>query len=189
MPVYPKLPTIKLGTTPEPVLRALFQPLGITSILDVGAGHGGVYDVGYHDAQPYLRRVACDFVWIRPMESAWEQKLGVDVQKLTDHYEPKSFDMVQCLEVLEHVPNSREALKQLCAVAKKFVLITSADEMHHGYSAEGVWDPNSEQAALEKLNPSQAYIKQPSVEDLLDLGFEVRVNAETRRQIIAWRVM
>jgi hypothetical protein len=67
------------------------------------------------------------------------------------------------------------------------VLITSADELHHGYDEEGRFDETSEQARVEKVNPHQRYVSQPSVSDLRDLGFAVFVERAARRQLVAWR--
>jgi len=113
------------------------------------------------------------------MPEDWQVKTGVDVCKLTDFYAPNSFDMVQCCEVLEHVPDNRTALEQLIAVARKAVFITSADEMHH---------VGPEQAAIEKINEHQAYIAQPKIADLQELGFTVRVTSDSKRQIVAWYI-
>lgn len=185
MPIYNDLPIMKLHPSPELTLRPIHEKLVIESILDVGAGHGGVFDYAYWTAKS-VHRAACDIHWIRPMDACWHTKLEVDVHELDKHYSEKSFDLVQCMEVLEHVENPRLALEQLCKVAKKLVLISSADEMHHGYNEDGTWNPDSEQAAIEKINSHQKYLGQPKVSDLLDLGFEVRVN-EGRRQLVAWK--
>jgi SAM-dependent methyltransferase len=161
----------------------------IRSILDVGSGHGGVYDYDFWTCAPLRKRGTCDIHAVREMSSKWKTKAGVDVQRLTDFYKPDSFDLVQCMETLEHVPDSRAALEQLCAVARRMVLITSDDELHHGYDEQGRFHEESEQARYQRENPYQRYIRQPSVGDLRELGFEVSVEAEGRRQLIAWRVM
>src|SRR5205809_596468 len=131
MPVYNDIPTIEYYPMPEMAVRPLHSRLSITSILDVGSGRGGVFDQGYWDERPMSRKETCDIHWLKATNGSWNMQVGVDVTQLTQYYEPKSFDMVQCMEVLEHVADSRKALEQLCTVAKKFVLISSADEMHH----------------------------------------------------------
>jgi SAM-dependent methyltransferase len=191
VPTYPDLPIIELAPHPELVLRgAIDRAVGlgrIDSILDVGSGHGGVYDYDYWTQARLRRRATSDIHSVREMSRKWETKTGVDVQRLTDFYEPHSFDLVQCLEVLEHVADSRRALEQLCAVARRMVLITSADERHHGYDEFGRLDPDSDQVRYERVNPYQRYIRQPAVSDLQELGFEVFVEADALRQLIAWR--
>lgn len=180
MPIYENVKTIQYYPNPELICRELFKNIKIESILDVGAGHGGVFDLEYWENKNLIKKEACDIHWIREMPTGWNTKIGVDVQELTKHYNEKSFDFVQCLETLEHVPNSRLALEQLVKVAKKIVFITSADEIHH---------LGPEQEAIEKINKYQTYIKQPSIEDLLDLGFEVRIEEKQKRQIIAWKII
>lgn len=181
MPIY-DLPTVPyyFDPGPEVFVRTLHEPLGVRSILDVGAGHGGVFDYGYWDGRDMDRREACDIHWIRPMSDRWTTKIGVDAQELTKHYEEKSFDYVQCTEVLEHVPDPTAALKEFIKVARKLVFITSADEMHH---------MGAEQEAVEKVNKHQKYILQPSVKDLVNLGFTVRVDNYNQRQLIAWKFL
>lgn len=180
MPVYPDIPTIDYSPSPELVVRPLYEQLGIRSILDVGAGHGGIFDKAFWDSQPMERREACDIYWMRDMGRGWSARVGVDACELSKHYGCKSFDMVQCLEVLEHIPDSRKALEELCAVARKLVLISSADELHH---------LGDEQERIEQFNRFQKYVKQPSIDALRDLGFEIRVDSRSRRQIVAWKVV
>lgn len=180
MPIYENVETMKYYPNPEEKARALFTGIKFTSILDVGAGHGGVFDLDFWQKNPDVTRYeACDIKWIREMPANWSTKLGVDVQELDKHYKENEFDFVQCMETLEHVPDNRKALEQLIRVAKKAVFITSADETHH----EG-----EEQLAIEKINQFQKYVKQPSVEDMLELGFQVRVDDGTKRQLIAWYI-
>ncbi len=179
MPVYPDVPTCEYYPHPELFYRKLHQPLGIKSILVVGAGHGGPLDCHYWSTVPMEKKEACDIFWSRALPPGWVSKTGVDVQELHKHYSPKSFDLVECCETLEHVPDSKKALEQLCVVARKMVFITSADESHHR---------GPEQEAIEKVNKHQAYILQPKIADLIELGFETRVEHLERKQIVAWRI-
>lgn len=176
--IFTDVPTIEYHPSPEMAVRPLYDKLPIRSILDVGAGHGGIFDKGYWDGREMDRREACDIFWIRPMEGPWVVRTGVDVCNLTAHYAPKSFDFVQCMEVLEHVADPWKAMNELCRVARQFILISSADEEHH---------KGPEQERIEKINPHQKYRSQPLVKELKEIGFEVRVDAGTRRQLVAWR--
>jgi SAM-dependent methyltransferase len=193
MPQYLDLATIVMHPRPEEVIRGIIRRTvglhNIRSILDVGSGHGGVFDYDFWTRWPVARRATCDIHSVREMDPAWEIRLGVDVQRLSDFFEPRSFDVVQCMEVLEHVPTPRAALEQLCTVARKLVVITSADELHHGYDEQGHFHEDSEQARIERDNPYQKYVGQPRVADLRELGFDVRVEWTARRQLIAWRVL
>lgn len=180
MPIYTDVKPIKYYPGPEKVAREIFKGLELTSILDVGAGHGGVFDLERWDKDPkVIRKEACDLFWIRAMPESWVTRLEVDACELDKHYRPGSFDFVQCCEVLEHIKDNRKALEQLVKVAKKAVFITSADEMHH---------VGPEQEAIEKINAAQAYVGQPKVKDLEELGFEVRVTDDAMRQLVAWLI-
>lgn len=183
MPIYTDVPPFDYYPHPEQKVNGpdgIFKGVTRRSILDVGAGHGGVFDIGYWDGRTdVVRKEACDIHWIRPMPPSWVTKVGVDVCELDKHYRADEFDFVQCCEVLEHVPDTRRALEQLVRVAKHAVFISSADEMHH---------VGPEQAAIEKINKHQAYIAQPKISDLKELGFEVRVTSDAMRQIVAWLI-
>jgi SAM-dependent methyltransferase len=193
MPQYLDLPPIVMHPRPEEVIRGIIARTvglaGIRSILDVGSGHGGVFDYDFWTRSPLERRATCDIHSVREMDPVWETGIGVDVRRLGEFYGAASFDLVQCMEVLEHVSDSRAALEQLCRVARKLVIITSADERHHGYDEQGRFDEESEQARIERVNPYQKYVGQPRVSDLQELGFVVRVEQTARRQLVAWKVI
>ena len=193
MPRYLDLPTIVMYPAPEETIRGVIrQTVGlhnVRSILDVGSGHGGVFDYDFWTRWPVARRTTCDIHSVREMAPVWEQRVGVDAHRLSDVFAPQSFDLVQCMEVLEHVAAPRTVLEQLCLVARKLVVVTSADEMYHGYDEQGRFHEESEQAQIERVNPHQRYRGQPRVSDLRALGFDVRVEATGRRQLVAWKVI
>lgn len=178
--IHKNLEPVSYYPGPELFWRKIHEPMGITSVLDVGAGHGGVFDYAYWTEKKDVIKEACDIFWIRPMDSCWTTRVGVDVTRLSRHYPEKSFDLVQCFETLEHVKQSSEALMELCKVARKLVILTSADEMHH---------VGPEQERIEKTNRHQAYVDQPSVAVMAKMGFKVMVESRERRQIIAWKVI
>jgi SAM-dependent methyltransferase len=178
MPIYENVATMDYYPHPETRKRELFSGLEFESVLDVGAGHGGVFDIAFWENKA-IRKEACDIFWMREHPKDWKTTIGVNVLELDKFYGENEFDFVQCTEVLEHVEDSRLALEQLVRVAKKAVFITSADEVHH---------VGEEQDAIEKFNKYQAYVKQPKIEDLVELGFEVRVDSPSKRQIIAWLI-
>jgi SAM-dependent methyltransferase len=190
---YPHLATISMHPSPEATVRGMIDVLvgldQIDSILDVGSGHGGVFDYGFWTQAPISHRGTCDIHAVREMSEVWDTRDGVDVQHLTDFYRPDSFDLVQCMEVLEHVPDSRTALEQLCAVARRLVIITSDDELVHGYNAHGDFDDSSVQAQMERINPHQRYVAQPRVSDLHELGFSVFVERMGRRRLVAFKTL
>lgn len=179
MPIYTEVEPIQYYPNPEGFFRNIHAPLNIESILDVGAGHGGVFDGGYWNPKPILK-VAADMAFVRPTDPSWRIDLRVDATRLLTHYGEKSFDMVQCLETLEHIPDNRSALEEMVKVARKAVFITSCDRGHH----QG---PLYEESV--KRNPYNAYTGQPKIKDLIALGFHVHVEHTECRQIIAWKII
>jgi len=179
---YPELQECEFYPDKEGFILGLLKGIEIKSILDVGAGHGGVFAYGYWDGRTDMeKREACDLFFCRPMSPRWTSKVGVDARKLTDFYPAKSFDLVQCMETLEHMHNPIKAVEQMLFVARKAVVITSACIAHHIGPA---------QEESEKWNPHLKYIAQPKVKGLLDLGMEVRVANQTEQsQLIAWKIL
>ena len=91
------------------------------SILDVGGGEGShslkLQEMGF--------KVAC--VDINPEYIEVSQKKGVEsyvMDATALDYEDNSFDLVLLFEVLEHVENFEDILKEARRVARKYVLIT-----------------------------------------------------------------
>ncbi len=179
MPIYTNVEPIQYYPNPESFFRNIHEPLGIGSILDSGAGHGGTFDSGYWNPKSILK-VAADMAFVRPTDPSWRIDIGVDATKLTNHYGEKSFDLVQCLETLEHIPDNRAALEEMVKVARKVVFITSCDEGHH---AGPLYDESV------KRNPYNAYTGQPKIKDLIELGFHVHVEHYECRQIVAWKII
>jgi len=97
MPIYDNVQIMSYYPNPEINARKLFEGIEFNSILDVGAGHGGVFDLDFWQKNNSERREACDIHWIRDLPKEWNFKLGVDVTKLSDHYKENEFDFWQCL--------------------------------------------------------------------------------------------
>jgi len=172
--------------SPETTVRGMIDVLvgldQIDSILDVGSGHGGVFDHGFWTQAHLSHRGTCDIHAVREMKRGLgytrRRRRPAAHRLLAGRI---ASDLVQCMEVLEHVPDSRTALEQLCAVARRLVIITSDDELVHGYNAHGDFDDTSVQAQMERINPYQRYVAQPRVSDLHELGFAVFVERMGRR--------
>lgn len=163
------LPKLQTAPSIEACLQQFYDPLEIKSVLDVGAGHSGVFDKAYWERRALSKRVACDIFWIRPMEGPWEIIVPVDVHTLVDTFKPDSFDWVQCMETLEHVENPEAAILQIMQVCRVGAMVTSMGIGHH---------LGPEQEAIEKTNPHQAFRRQPDPEFMLDHGWQVFTNME-----------
>lgn len=107
------------------VLRGL-QP---ANLLDIGTGRG-VFLWPLLDAFPYLAVTCVERLDYRVADLQAVRAGGIerldalrgDVTALpfADH----SFDTVTMLEVLEHIPETRKALAEVCRVARRFVLFS-----------------------------------------------------------------
>ena len=75
---------------------------------------------------------------------------------------------------------AEKALEEMCKVARKLVVITSADEEHHRGTA---------QEDSEKWNKHLKFKRQPNVSGMKELGFRIAVDNYNQRQIIAWKIL
>jgi ubiquinone/menaquinone biosynthesis C-methylase UbiE len=107
------------------VLKGL-QP---ANLLDIGSGRGA-FLWPLLDALPYLPVTCIDRLDYRVADLQAIHTGGLvrlnalhgDVTTLP--FTDRSFDVVTMLEVLEHVPETRQALAEVCRVAQRFVLFS-----------------------------------------------------------------
>jgi SAM-dependent methyltransferase len=108
----------------------LVERTGARSILDVGCGEGFTMRE-LRESGLGVTTVGVDY---SPAALAWSQANSVarsplhvaDVHHLP--FSDNSFDLVLCLEVLEHVPNSGLGLRELLRVARDHVLVSVPHE-------------------------------------------------------------
>lgn len=102
---------------------------GVESVLDAGCGEGMVLSFLEKDLKD-KKVYAVDF----DAEEVESAKINLphvacakgDIYNLA--FADKSFDLVMCTEVLEHLERPQDALKELRRVSKKYCLITVPDE-------------------------------------------------------------
>lgn len=107
------------------ILRGL-QP---ANLLDIGTGRGA-FLWPLLDAFPYLSVTCIDRLDYRVAALQTVRAGGIprlealhgDVTALP--FADRSFDVVTMLEVLEHIPDTRKALAEVCRVARRFVLFS-----------------------------------------------------------------
>ncbi len=98
----------------------------VVSVLDVGCGEGFVAK-SLMAARPGL-----DYMGIDPDPQAIELARAMCPQARFDQAsvedlpldESKQFDLVLCIEVLEHLPDPEEALRKLASSSRKYVLLS-----------------------------------------------------------------
>lgn len=99
------------------------------NLLDIGSGRGA-FLWPLLDNFPYLPVTCVDILDYRVADIQAAQRGGVerlnalkgDVTTLP--FAEQSFDVVTILEVLEHLPETRQALAEVCRVASKFVILS-----------------------------------------------------------------
>ena len=103
----------------------LVAPLGVGSALDVGCGEGLVL----MSLREHLEQATCAAIDLDPREAAdaarnlpWCDVHVGSAYALPFH--DASFELVMCCEVLEHVDDPEQALKELARVASKHVLLS-----------------------------------------------------------------
>lgn len=107
----------------------VLKGIGPASLLDVGSGRGA-FLWPLLDAFPGLPVTALDRLPYRVEDIQAVHDGGVetltaaqgDVTALA--FDDRGFDVVTLLEVLEHVPDPRRALAQVCRVARRFAVLS-----------------------------------------------------------------
>ena len=146
-------------------------------ILDLGTGQAGTFCVWEHVANFAPPRIASD-IHIESMNvTQGFEGIQLSADKALEKFGPNSFDHVQCCETLEHVDEdvATEIARQMVLMTRKTAFITSCGLSHHmgplNMAACGV-------------NKYLEYKGQPNIEDLLALGYQVRLLGNY--QILAW---
>lgn len=107
------------------VLKGL-QP---ANLLDIGTGRG-VFLWPLLDTFPELPVTCLDRLDYRVADLQTVRAGGIEHLKAVQGdvtalpFADRSFEVVTMLEVLEHIPNTRKALAEVCRVARRFVLLS-----------------------------------------------------------------
>lgn len=111
------------------------------SILDVGAG-SGMITRRIKETRPNIHISACDFSkpaldWLRkkiPLNEVFFCDLVKGIPK-----DDKSYDIIVCSEVIEHMEEPEKAIAELVRVARKKVIITVPYGEQSNKSVEHLW--------------------------------------------------
>jgi len=101
-------------------------PEDVITILDIGCGNGAVLNK-LLESSKYERLVGIDFSETA-LKYVKTEKYLMNIENLI--FKDKSFDLVICNEVLEHLPYQEynSALKEITRVAKKYILVTTPNQ-------------------------------------------------------------
>ena len=127
--------------SPNPILRwlvrrfhgrivELVRAAGASHILDAGCGEGftlrELHADGVQAAMLGVDSSHAALAWSRANQMSPSPLVVADVRHLP--FSPASFDLVVCLEVLEHVPDAASGLRELLRVSRDYVLISTPHE-------------------------------------------------------------
>lgn len=144
-------------------------------VLDIGTGDAGVFGADYLTQGFLPPRIGTD-IFEANVPIGWESKI-LDGKKILESFGANSFDHVQCLETLEHVPKGKdlEIARQMKEVTRSTCLITCCGLSHH---------IGQQIIPQVEKNSHISYKGQPNIEGLMDLGYSVRLLGNY--QIFAW---
>ena len=156
---------------PEEYLRREISGMDINSVIDVGTGHGGVFDYWEWERKNPALKVCLDVKYIRPDISKTWHKIKASATNLP--FKDESFDLVVSTEIIEHVPVEKHemAVSEMVRVARKGVYITSTDESAH----QGL-----EYLKFVEFNPFNKYIEIVDENLLRKKGFKILLKDEHR---------
>jgi SAM-dependent methyltransferase len=101
----------------------LYRETGARRVLEVGCGEGQLADHLIHTVRPE-RFEACD-VALRPFPGLDPAITLREASIYALPYEPASFDLVVCCEVLEHLRDPAAGLAELARVSARHVLLST----------------------------------------------------------------
>jgi hypothetical protein len=106
---------------------------------------------------------------------------GVDIQRLP--YDDASYDMVLCSHVLEHVPDDRAAMREMCRVLRPgglAVILVPTRDRAHTYEDPSITTDEGRAKAFGRFDHVRLYGRDV-VQRLRDAGFDVAVDYFTDR--------
>jgi len=130
--------------TPESYLRRNIKGIEINSVLDVGTGHGGIFDYHRWNESDLSYGACLDVAYIRPDIDAFWHRVLASATYLP--FRDNCFDHVQSTEMIEHIESRyhEQVLREFMRVARKTIYLTASDETAHRGPAQKraeEWNP------------------------------------------------
>jgi SAM-dependent methyltransferase len=160
----------------------LYRRAGAKSVLEVGCGEGKLADHLVRSAPRPERFVATDLSLERQAPDI-DPIIEFSEASVYDlPFEDRSFDLVLCCEVMEHLERPREALAEVARVARNFVLISTP--------WEPVWRAMNMARGkyLRDLGNTPGHIQHFGRGDLVDFA-KTRLEIVSIRRPLPWTVI
>lgn len=136
-------------------------PTDVTSILDVGCGNGIFVNFLNEQPRKYSRLHGVDRS-LTALSFVKTEKTQASIENLP--FNTDEFDLVACLEVLEHLPQSvfKKALNELSRVSRKYIIVSVPNRQNLQFGQ--IYCPN----CFTRFN-SDLHVQSFNIEDLTDL--------------------
>lgn len=155
------------------ILRAEDQyPIG--RFIDVGTGMTGI--VGQHHwSRVAIDKHALDIYKIRDLPPDWRGHI-MDMREMRKHFDEQHFDVIQCCDCLEHIPemDGHQLLEDFKAMARLAVFLFTPDGWYDNTANKELYQPD---------NPHQDHQSAWTRGMLSEHGFESRIWGN---HIMAW---
>ncbi len=118
--------------------KQLMRPLNFKSVLDVGCGQGSLLAellTEFPEIEPTGVDISDSAVELARLKVPNGQFSVLDIVK--DRLN-KSFDLVICIDVLEHIPDDLSALSNIAYMTDKYLLVSSIQGRMRHFEAEAV---------------------------------------------------
>lgn len=115
---------------PEEKLKYLaYFPKNVATILDVGCGQG---ELLYTLKNKGFNVQGCDTdeLCIKEAQHVIKDVRYADIERLSEYYPSRSFDLLTCLHVLEHCHSPYTALNETKIVTKRYALFAVPNARH-----------------------------------------------------------
>lgn len=134
------------------------------NLLDIGSGRGAFLWPLLHEF-PTLPVTAVDLLDYRIADiqavhhGGVEQLTGIKADATDLPFADKTFDVVTMLEVLEHIPATDKALKEVCRVARSFLLLSVPSREDDNPEHIHLFDQQNLKQRLDALGVSRVIIE------------------------------
>ncbi len=109
-------------------LKTIISHITFDTIIDAGCGEGYVSNFLYQLTKKNMHAFDVSESVIKLAQAIYPQISFATASIYNSRFENNSFDLVTCLEVLEHLDYPEKALKELCRISQKYLILSVPNE-------------------------------------------------------------